>query len=151
MEVGGELHAQFLYHWEKSSLYPLNRTLWAPQQIYIFWIKSLLSLQNPGFILIATFMYLQSSRDDFNVSFQACKAVNWGFCSSGISHSIPGRLLPKISTLRSDFKTFGTKHTVMEYNIPEEWGLQKISILVLQHSNIRTFSTNCTEYCASHA
>jgi len=28
MEVGGELHAQFLYQWGKSSLYLLNRTLY---------------------------------------------------------------------------------------------------------------------------
>jgi len=52
-------------------------TVWATQQVYILWIKSLLSLQNPGFILIATYyVYLQSSRDDLNVSFQAFKVVN---------------------------------------------------------------------------
>jgi len=154
MDVGGELHAQFFTNGEKApcTCWTGHCMVWAPQQIYIFWIRSLLALQNLGFILIAPYyMYLQSSRDYLNVSFQDFKVVNWGFCSSGISHSIPGYLLPKISTLCSDLKTSGTKHTVMEDNIPEEWRLQKISILVLQHWNICNFSPNCTEYCTPHA
>lgn len=65
----------------KKLLVPTEQDIgWAPQQVYIFWIKSLLFLQNPGFIVIAMYhLYLQCSRDDLNVSFQAFKLVKLRF------------------------------------------------------------------------